>query len=119
MYLFSIKTGGKFECSGETWERALSIAEETGWAPEGTILDLAFQLFIHPEPNYLYQSDLFVLLYLHNYCLEWTGDYRSPEYQMVRDSDCEKLLAALEGTEADPKLLEFLALGNFRICPSE
>ena len=119
MFLYSIKTNERLECTGEEWFRLLASAEENGWDPEGTILDLAFQLFIHPEPNYLFEDDLLVLLYLHNYCLGWNGDYRSPEYQIVRDSDCEKLLASLEGAEPYPALTAFLSRGSFRICPSE
>ena len=117
MLLLNITSGARYTCSLEQWEEALAAAEENGWNPGGTVLDLAFQLFIHPEPNYLYENELFVLLYLHNYCLDWNGDYHSPEHQLVRDEDCANLRYALEGSVSDSLLLAFLDGGSFRICP--
>lgn len=119
MFLLNITTGARFTCTIGQWHEALSAAEENGWDPPGTVLDLDFQLFIHPEPNYLYESDLFVLLYLHNYCLGWNGDYSNPEHQLVRDDDCANLRYALEGSAADSILLSFLDGGSFRICPDK
>lgn len=116
MFLLNTTTGARYACSLEQWHGVLAAAEENGWNPGGTILDLEFQLFIHPEPNYLYENELFVLLFLHNYCQGWNGDYRSPEHQLMKDEDCANMHDALEGS-ADPELLGFLDGGSFRICP--
>jgi hypothetical protein len=117
MFLLNTTTAARYACSLAQWHGALAAADENGWSPGGTVLDLAFQLFIHPEPNYLFENDLFVTLYVHHYCLQWNGDYRSPEHQLVRDDDCENFRNALEGTDADAGLMDFLAGGSFRICP--
>lgn len=117
MFLLNTTTGARYACSLAQWHGALAAADENGWSPEGSVLDLAFQLFIHPEPNYLFESDLFIVLYLHSYCLAWNGDYRNPEHQLVRETDCENLRNALERTDVDAGLIDFLAGGSFRICP--
>jgi len=117
MFLLNITTGARYECTIEEWHGLLDLAGDNGWDPLGTVLDLAFQLFIHPEPNYLFESQLFVTLYLHNYCLAWNGDYRNPEHQLVRDDDCANMLEALVYAQVDPAFLEFIGGGSFRICP--
>lgn len=113
----NITTGAKYECTIEEWHGILAMAKEEGWEPQGTVLDLAFQLFIHPEPNCLFESDLFVTLYVHHYCLSWDGNYWVPEHQIVRDEDCASLLEALVYSDVPAEFLDFLGEGPFRICP--
>jgi hypothetical protein len=117
MFLLNIPTGSRYSLALEQWRNLLETAKEAGWEPQGSILDLAFQLFVHPDPNYLFESQLFVTLYLHHYCLNWNGDYASPEYQLVCDDDARNFLHALECTGAEGTLLQFISLGSFRICP--
>ncbi len=117
MFLLSLTDGRCFHIREEQWQIILDAAKEAGWQPMGSILDLAFQLFIHPEPNYLFESQLFVTLYLHHYCLNWNGDYASPEYQLVRDEDAQNLHQALVYAGMDEKIRGFIAKGSFRICP--
>lgn len=117
MFLLNITDGSRYYCTEEWWHALLKTAQEAGWQPMGSLLDLAFQLFIHPEPNYLFESQLFVTLYLHHYCLNWNGDYQKPEYQIVRDEDAQNLHQALVYAGADGKILEFIEKGSFRVCP--
>lgn len=116
MFLLNITDGSRFYLSEEYWRTTLESAKEAGWSPLGSVLDLAFQLFVHPEPNYLYESQLFVTLYLHHYCLNWKGDYAHPEYQLVVDEDAQNLHQALRYTSITVNLLDFIAKGSFRIC---
>jgi len=117
MFLLNLTDNSRFYLSEEKWHYILEAAKDSGWQPMGSVLDLAFQLFIHSEPNYLFESQLFVTLYLHHYCLNWNGDYAYPEYQCVRDEDAQNLHQALVYGGADSALLEFISKGSFRICP--
>lgn len=117
MFLLNIQDGDRFFLTDEQWRFFLEAAKDSGWQPMGSVLDLAFQLFIHPEPNYLFESQLFVTLYLHHYCLNWNGDYAHPEYQLVREEDAKNLCQALAHAGADGALLDFILKGSFRVCP--
>ncbi|MCX7679949.1 MAG: hypothetical protein N2316_12145 [Spirochaetes bacterium] len=117
MFLLNLHDHSRHFLTEDQWIAILEFAKSAGWEPMGSVLDLAFQLFIHPEPNYLFESQLFVTLYLHHYCLNWNGDYHTPEYQIVRDDDAQNLHQALEYVGADKKIVEFIKKGSFRICP--
>ncbi len=117
MFLLNISDGSRYDCTEEWWHTLLEMAREAGWQPMGSVLDLAFQLFVHPEPNYLFESQLFVTLYLHHYCLNWNGEYANPEYQIVRDEDAQNMHQALEYAQAEGRILAFIGKGSFRVCP--
>ncbi|MFW5770117.1 MAG: hypothetical protein ACOCX9_01650 [Spirochaetota bacterium] len=115
-YLVSIEQDLTFTCEEGTWKEILQLAENNGWDPEGTILELNYEIEENWDPDMTYAETVFIVIQSHMKCLEWDGNYTDTENQVVKDSDAGQMLWALDGIDIDDGLEQLMEAGSFRIC---
>lgn len=115
-YLVSIEKDLSFCCEEETWKEILYLAENNGWEPERTILELNFEIEENWDPDMNYAETVFIVIQSHMRCLEWDGNYTDAENQVVKDTDAGQMLWALDGIDIDDGLAQVMEAGSFRIC---
>lgn len=114
--LVSIEKGQAYHCEEEAWKEILYLAENNGWEPEGTVLELNFEIEENWDPDMTYVETVFIVIQSHMKCIEWDGNYTDTENQVVTDSDVGQMLWALDGIDIDDGLAQVMEAGSFRIC---
>jgi len=109
-------TGEYFYCDDQVWLHALETARSNGWQPEGTRYDLIYSIDDEMEPSdgimeYYYSS----MIAYHEFQY-WDGNYTDRCNQVMELEDTMDMLDALEGTDVDRELFDFIDKGGFRIC---
>lgn len=115
--LRNIDTGESYCCSDEFWIDALKSAAENGWQPKKTMLSLDKEIDDAFDENYGTMYNLYVVLSSHARCIEWDGNYKEKEYQIVSRIDACNMMEELIYCGADPGFLDFLSKGAFEIGP--
>lgn len=115
-FLESINTTLFYRCDEKEWRSVLVEARRNGWEPEGTVLDLEFEMDYNIYDDMSYLETLFEVVKANMRCLEWNGNYTDNENQVVSDMDVGEILYALDGVDVPDGLLELLEAGSFRIC---
>lgn len=115
-YLISISDGSTYACSEKFWLDVLSLARGRDWEPEGTYIDIQMEIDDVWDERQNYDMNLFLIASSHMKSLEWDkNNYTDKSGQVVAESDAYNMYVALNGTDTDPKLLEFLKKNGFRI----
>ena len=115
-FLESINTDLFYRCEEEKWINVLEKARQNGWEPEGTVLDVEFEMDYNIYSDMSYLEILFQVIKANMRCLEWDGNYTDNENQLVKETDVGELLYALEGRDIPEGLMKLLQAGSFRIC---
>lgn len=115
-HFINIDTGEYFYCDDHLWVSAIETAKKNGWDPYGTIYDLEYGIddqceFLEDEAEIL-----FTVIFTLKENSEWDGSYTDKRNQIVDNDDSVYLTEALERTDTDPELVEFINKGSFRIC---
>lgn len=115
-HFINIDTGEYLYCDDHVWINALETAKNNGWDPYGTLYDMAYDIddeceFIEDEA-----AVMFAVIFTMRNASEWNGSYTEKRNQVVDFNDTVYLTEALEGTDTDPELIEFIDKGEFRIC---
>jgi len=115
-YLISISDASVYTCSEELWLDVLSLARKMDWEPEGTYIDIQMEIDDVWDERQNYDMNLFLICNSHMKSLEWdNSNYIDKSGQVVTESDAYNMYMALNGTDTDMNLLEFLKKNGFRI----
>ncbi len=115
-HLLNIETSEYYYCDDNEWTRAIEIAVENDWGPDGTFFDIVYETddkcFDSDDPAYW----MFMFTVSRDEALEWDGNYIEKRNQVVMYEDSIYLAKSLDGTGVSEELLDFIRKGSFRIC---
>ncbi len=114
--LQNVETDEFFSCSDGEWITALEVAKENYWEPDGTTFDVACCINDDCEHVDDLMAVYFAMIIIRSEFLEWNGNYTDKRNQVVMYEDAVYLAQALDGTEVNPDLIDFMRKGSFRIC---
>jgi hypothetical protein len=114
--LKSINHPDHYRCDDEFWLGLLETARRSGWRPEGTRYDLAWQIDELFDEGADDMYNLFMVVLATQWRNSWDGNYHERENQFLTDEDVHYLKLALEGAGVNPSFMAFLDRGSFRIC---
>ncbi len=115
-HLLNIETSEYYYSDEQEWVTAINIALQNEWDCDGTIFDVMYeteeQCFDNDDPLHFF----YALNISTNEALYWDGNYFEKRNQIVSYEDTIYLAMALNGTDTNPELIEFIKKGSFRIC---
>ena len=98
------------------WLAILETAKKLGWKPEGTRYDLLYQIDELYEEGADAMYNMFIVVQVSQWYNSWDRNYTDRENQIVTGEDAKYMRLNLENSGVNPRFLDFLAKGAFRIC---
>lgn len=116
-YVFASLDGMRHvECGENEWLKAIDAALSRDWEPEGTKIDVHYQVEELWEEYLDYTWNLMRMCEVHMMAITWEGSYTEKEDQIISESDAYALYCTLDETLVSRALLDLLAGGAVRIC---
>ncbi len=113
--LKSVEGNIEYTCTLEQWIAVIDLAKKNRWKPKGTYIDFEYEFDMVSGTNLMFCDRLYTSLWVHNYQINWDGNYTEQAGQFVTREDADELRYFLEDTGVDDELLDFLSEGGFQI----
>ncbi len=114
--LKSLGTPDFYRCNDDIWLAILETAKKLGWKPEGTRYDLVYQIDELFDEGADAMYNMFVVVQVTQWFNSWDRNYTDRENQVVSGDDAHYMRLNLENSGVDPRFMDFLSKGAFRIC---